>query len=466
MIISKSIPEINYKKQQPVGLTVKQTPFRGIHKSQISDIDFACTRMFKLQLGNFETPKHLHDWAAQQRDNLFMRSFMTNVENGANELRTLYLAPWKKFLKTNEKFANNSTLSYIVYQGITKDLKNNNREVPPVFNEDVLMKTVKQIEDKLYVDKTYSFNFNRLYRLNLRAEAVNTVQNDETSSNKDVGRWVKINSRERDPNNYVKNQETLRALSAKTWCTKDTHTAVYLNKGDFYVYLVNNEPKLGVNVVHGEINEVRDALNCEVLKPHNLEILDKFMKSNNFNKTEHFEEKYDKCLSYKKIYEHIGQEIKDKNYEAILNYFGYGASKNSDGMLKIKSYSTPKEMDWCEMDVDENDMFQHISRIEYDADFSKSDLTSLHSLKTIGGSLHTENSKLDSLGNLESVGGNAYLSTTRLKDISSLKFVGKNLNAYGSSITADMIKDVHVLGETEGLKIVEPKTPFLTLLAK
>ncbi len=55
-----------------------------------------------------------------------------------------------------------------------------------------------------------------------------------------------LTSKQNDPVHFSSNVEKLKSLSHKSRCTKSYNAEPYLSKGDFHIYIENDEPKLGV----------------------------------------------------------------------------------------------------------------------------------------------------------------------------------------------------------------------------
>ncbi len=144
------------------------------------------------------------------------------------------------------------------------------------------------------------------------------------------------------------------------------------------------------------------------------------------------------------LQENLSEYRKNKDYQAVLNYFGIETKENEDGSLTLSRYSQPEKGITFEMlGIDENEMFQNVSEIEGDGDFLNSSLKSLYNCKKIGGNVRCSTSKLETLGGLVEVGGNLNLEHSDVKSLGDLEYVGGGANFKGSKNTStDNLKHI------------------------
>lgn len=109
-------------------------------------------------------------------------------------------------------------------------------------------------------------NFSNLYYSGL------AIYNNKISDTSDInfsnlntyskGKWIRFDSKKRNPECYADNVQRLSSLVQDTpWCTKQLASA-HLEQGDFYVFVdTNNNPHVAVKMNGKEIDEVRGLKN-------------------------------------------------------------------------------------------------------------------------------------------------------------------------------------------------------------
>ncbi len=98
---------------------------------------------------------------------------------------------------------------------------------------------------------------------------------DRKSSNSldidDNKSWIRIDSKQRDPENYQKNKEKLMRFSTATgWCiAQESYANDYLSKGDFWLYLENEKPRVAIRLSDDKkVEEIRGYHNNKDLKKY------------------------------------------------------------------------------------------------------------------------------------------------------------------------------------------------------
>ncbi|MDR2233996.1 MAG: hypothetical protein LBE56_12865 [Tannerella sp.] len=80
-------------------------------------------------------------------------------------------------------------------------------------------------------------------------------------------------------------------------------------------------------------------------------------------------------------------------------------------------------------------LFNTISVIEEDANFSNSQITSLGNLQRIGGNAYFRNSQVTDLGNLKRIGGDAYFTSSQVTDLGNLQSIEGDAYFRNSQVT-------------------------------
>ena len=224
---SVSAPKIAPLKRDTVS-------FKGdgavMKKSDFSGIDFAVVERYKAPIEKFKTKEDFQKWCNNEiKKNILSKDFKGRQEETTIQRKAM-LNEWTQYiLKENSGY--NDATKLLILDSITKDLKPNNDNLPPVLNKGVLADCIQEIEENLKTNKKYLFNLNKMYQSKLSNFYLEDTDTGETET-----KWVKILSKKHDPNNFEANVDKLKVLSHKSWCTKSYNAKPYLSQGDFYVY--------------------------------------------------------------------------------------------------------------------------------------------------------------------------------------------------------------------------------------
>jgi len=405
--------------------------FCAIKKSSLKDFDLACTNMFKAPLAKFRSLEDFKLWTKEELEKLFNFDSYKGPNKDVTVERNKILQEWKDYLQEeNNIYINDPALSSIIFSAIVKDLGKNDANLPPLLNKGVLANTVDQIGKRLKMEGTYQFNFNKIYQNNLRMYYTKDIESLQTLNGSAIEGWIKIPSKDNDPENFNENVKKLKSLSHKSWCTKSTHAETYLSDGDFCIYYEKGYPKVGIRFKKGYIIEIQgEENNCKIPVLY-LEEIKRFIDKNKFKGKEadiKITEINKEELETLKL--DIKESIDKKDYKKILEYFGIEVKVLEDKTLEISHYKQPfHDVSFKDLGIDENDLFKNISRIEGNADFSKSQMEDLGNLQSIGGDADfSRKSLVKNLGNLRSIGGNADFSfNNKIKTLDGLQSIGGN----------------------------------------
>ena len=106
-------------------------------------------------------------------------------------------------------------------------------------------------------------------------------------------------------------------------------------------------------------------------------------------------------------------KIDIKSAQDIFNTFGIDTKIRKDGKLIISHYTQPKNSNFNELGIDEDELLKNVAEIEGDADFLGSNATTLGSIESIEGDLDIINSSIEDLGELKYIGGDAWFTGWR-----------------------------------------------------
>lgn len=399
-------------------------PYFGMKNCDLSPFDLACARKFKYLIEPFNTKENFLNWVEQNlRKKTNLNSYKNESEMVQSGIRNL-LGDWKNHLNTASYYKNNPSLSLVIFDSITKDISANSHSYPPVLCKKVLIKTVKQLENMLRKNPKENFNFGKMYQQNLCSEYSKVVFETVRDSNGlEKGLWVKIHSKEHSSKNFNENVKKLQALSYKNWCTRVLDGAQkYLNMGDFYVYLENNKPKTLISFSDDEIFSIEGKKNNRRIPLDYIDILNSFINKNKFKGFEtEIRNAEEAVLQIKDIHQKFSQDFKNKQYTNILKYLGFEVNVLEDHMIELTSFMQPKYFTFEELGIDENELFKKIKIIANDADFSKSKVTDLGTLQSIGRNAFFDNISRIS-GNVANIGGYV-CSGGKIRDKNDLQFL-------------------------------------------
>ena len=230
--------------------------FGAMKKNEFKGIDLAVVEKFKAPIEKFNSNEDLQNWAGDKAKTIAEKDFGGRQQETKIQRKAM-LKEWADYV-LNENDAYTNTTALLILNAITKDLKPDNDNIPPVLNKGVLADCIYKINEHTKSDPKYLFDLNKMYQNKLR---VFYLGETETDTGKTDTKWVIIPSKEHDPENFEANVEKLKTLSYKTWCTKNNNAKPYLTEGDFHIYLENGKPKLGVSFVSNEIKEIQGERN-------------------------------------------------------------------------------------------------------------------------------------------------------------------------------------------------------------
>ena len=425
-----SYPNLSPLKQDTVsfkGTVLKKSDFKGT--------DLAVIEKYKPNIQQFKSKEDLQTFA----ENEFLKLRKTDFKGRQPETivqRRAMLQEWMHYvIKENDAYSNVQKL--IILSAITKDLKPNNDTIPPVLNKGALAQTVTELEEKLKANPKENFDFNKMYQNNLRTSFMKDSATGETMTG-----WIVIPSEKNDPENFEKNEEKLKTISHKSWCTKSLKAETYLSEGDFHVYLENGQPKLGVRFVGDKVKEIQGERNNGKIPPKYFKTFEAYKKKNKFamcNSAEYqFKEAVEKQKQVEIVKNKLGEKLKLKTIDdanAILNQFSIPTKITKDGIVITDDYRCYNSGLWFDdIGINENDLFKFIYKIEGDAIFGDKNVTHLGNLHSIGGDAYFRFSQVMNLGNLKEIKRGAFFSHSSLTDLGKLEKIGGEANFSNSKI--------------------------------
>lgn len=438
--------------------------FCALKKSALKSFDLECVNRFKAPIETFNSIEHLHKWATNKLKDTLKPAKYRAEDYVITAERIDILETWENFLTKDKDYKNNPTLSLIIADGITHNLSNTNKDIPPILYPKALLETIRQIRKNMSEIKGYSFNFEKTYTANLRKNVAKDI-NSITNSNET--KWVKIPSADNDNANFDMNVEKLKILSHRTWCTKFTHARPYLSAGDMYIYLEKGQPKVCIRMINDSIDEIQGKKNNgqipldeidNVIELINKEGLDPRLINTNIKNAKKTKKEF---LQLKKDLKPL---IKENNTKEILALFHIKADFDENGKLTISHFDQPSKFyTFKELGLNEETLFKGLKKIERHAIFSHSTLKILDDLEEIGQNADLSNSSITKLPKLKSIGGMAKLSDSKLKEAPLLESIGfdtwlsncKDINLYSlKTIEGNLYNTDSEIRELPNLELV------------
>ncbi len=404
--------------------------FGAMKKSQFKSLDLACVETFKAPIQQFNTHADLNAWAATKLLPKFELEQYHNKNYDETKERLERLQCWTEYLGRKDNFYDeHPAQALFIFNSITKDIKPNNREMPPIFDAAVLAKTVENFD--------INSNFKKAYENNLRI--YNMSLGDEVDTGETETKWVRIPSKYNDRENFEANVVKLKMLSHRSWCTKSSQAGPYLEKGDFHIYLKNGQPKAGIRLIFNRIAEIQGEKNNSVVPFRYVDKIDEYIKEHKFN-TDNvrwgIEQAKEQREDFDKLNSEIAELIKNNDYDAVLKIAEIEVTYE-DGKRVLSNYGQPlNDCNWQELGVNENKLLKDVVKIKGWARFEDSTATDLSKLEYIGGDVYfNKRSHITDLSNLKYIRGNAEFEKSKVNDLSSLEYIGGNANFKGTDVT-------------------------------
>ncbi len=400
--------------------------FYGMKKNQFNGIDALVVDKFKAPIEKFRTVDYLYDWADNQCDEVLEKDYYGRTPETIAQ-RIAILDEWKDYFE-NENKEYSPTEKLIILKGITKELKPNNDNIPPVLNKGVLANTIFNLKEDLKENPKLNFDFAKTYTNNLRIFYMEEIKSEDGET-----RWVVIPSKKNDAENFDKNVEKLKTLSHSSWCTKSNNAEPYLTQGDFHIYLENGQPKLGVRFEGDTIVEIQGEKNNTKIPVKYLSNFNEHIKGKNYSlsKTANKEIKEAEILKEKidAIKKDIEPSIKENDYKKIFEHFGIEVNVLENGRFELSHFEEPEGITYDDLGINEDNLFKNVYKIKGNAKFCRSTMTNLRDLKEIDGDADFSFSKFKTLGGLEKIRGNADFSYNfNLEDLGNVREIGGDLN--------------------------------------
>lgn len=412
--------------------------FGSMKKSAFSGLELCFVNKFQAPIEKWNSKSDLDNFAQEKLDALTSNKKLDSprfCKNCVWEDKTRIVSEWINNLVNGEKKLGPAE-SFFILNSIFQNLAYDIDTVPVEFDKETLYKTIDEIEKTVSKDRRAEFNFDKMYRTNLRQKYIQEEMKLQNIPSENLHPfWIKISSENiNSKDEFNETVKKFKAISSPLWCTTNDNKARSIIENDkFYIYLDEKETKLGIRQTHDRIFDVQGKLNNFIIPLDVVEPLKE--KIDELDKKTSAESKFDfyykNALLAKKILNDIPNAIYEKDYEKIWEYLEMEPEKLPDGNYSIKNYiGYPLALKYfSKYGINEKDFFEKIVKIEGDAHFGLGQTTSTHNIKEIAGDANFIGTKIESLGKIEKVGKKLNLNNSNIKDLGNLKEVGGELNA-------------------------------------
>jgi hypothetical protein len=325
-----------------------------------------------------EIDEHEADPRTQQAIQVFKndpKSAKKILLKAINEDKKISFDRWWEYMSD---YTNSPAFFYSMLNPMIESSPSEQKNGPPPANR----KAIALIKDEIQNKGVTQMNI-------LKKFVKNSFKLDEKDSKDDIievgddKKWIRIDSKLRDPENYKKNQEKLMRYATGTgWCIARNHYSdLYLSKGDFWLYFEKDKPKIAIRLVgnsskgENKVAEIRGLHNKEKNSDPYWEQVTTFLHNTDFDYGEnsHYQRLrgiLEKNIDLKKlevedpqkfqeIYNgflnaivqdptQLGQMSKEnrKNYPELTQYAAKGYEKRIDILLKEIENLPPKDLNY------------------------------------------------------------------------------------------------------------------------
>ena len=412
--------------------------FGAVKKSHLTGLTLACACIFKAPLEKFHSEYDLSNWAEENLQLLFENAeVLDNLPQRAQRMQQ-----WRNYFRGNDGYILPPPAALVIFNSIIKDLRPDNKKLPPPVNVDVINKTILEIEKAITEDNKYTFNFCKQYQKNLNLYFLKSSYSE--LDNENTG-WVFIPSQSHDLEHFEDNINKLMLFSYKTWCTKSFNAPFYLAGGDFHIYMEKGNPKAVIRMYNDYIIEIQGEKNDKTIPCRYLKVIENRINSKHLTVTPKIQdllkEAYLLDTRLAQIKKDLAQAIENNDIIQIFSYFNMQCEKENicSYLLKkimaffsgksysrgyeLKNFFEPEDFTLAELGINENDLFKKITKIKRDAVFTHSSVTNLGAVEYIGGSLSLYKSSVSCLGNLKYIGKNLNFKDSPLTHTGKLQMV-------------------------------------------
>ena len=251
--------------------------FSSMKASAFKGMDYFCMRKLKAPIEKFDALKDFQRWALERLKNKFLEAEYGGRGKNTGVERKDIMNQWLQGMLTNTR-KYTYAFALVVLQNIIHGLKPDNDDLPVIYNDNALTKTMEEISGKVEQNKDASISFRNIYKKHLLSLLPQT-------KNKDDENWVIIKSIPHDPKHYEDNITRLQLLSHRSWCTKTSTARMHLMYGDIHILLEKGQPRVALRFFDDVVDEVQSIGNRGI-NPKDIDVVEKYVETNGFKLSE------------------------------------------------------------------------------------------------------------------------------------------------------------------------------------
>lgn len=261
----------HFQNSKLLNVSIQDTvSFGMMKKSAFKGIDLGVVNRYKAPIEKFNSNEDFQKWCFEKRKKDYdLLSFYMALDEVATEDRGEILETWNKYLN-KEKTSYTESQKLLISEGVVKDLKPTNTNLPPHLDKTILKNTMDELEEIYLKDKNSNVSFHENYIKNLKAPYIKDLKADKNG--KKSG-WIIIPKTGYWDKNYDESLKKLQLFSYKTWCTKSHRAGSYITKGPIHIYLDKEKPKIAVRYDGDEIVEIQSEKNTPDISDKHIPIL-------------------------------------------------------------------------------------------------------------------------------------------------------------------------------------------------
>ena len=227
--------------------------FSAMKASDFCGVDYFCMRKLKAPIEKFNTKTDFQRWALERLKNRFLEAEFGGRGKNTKIERKDIINQWLQGMLTNTR-KYTYAFALVVLQNIIHGLKPDNDDLPVIYNDNALTKTLDEIHDTVLNNKEAPISFKNTYKKHLLSLL-------PQMKNKSDENWIIINSIPNDPLHYEDNITRLQLLSHRSWCTKTSNARMHLMYGDIHILLEKGQPRVALRFFEDEIDEIQSIGN-------------------------------------------------------------------------------------------------------------------------------------------------------------------------------------------------------------
>lgn len=446
---------INLNSNPIANLNRSSINFCAMKKSQFNGIDLMMVKQLKAPIQSFNSNEDFQNYCQTILNEKYLgkkniEKLSYSLDEEAQIHKKAILNEWVNYI-TIENTAYTPAIQLMILSSLTKNLSIETNHLPAVLDKRKLADTIQEISENASKQKNYTCNFDKVYRNKL----LTTTFENETQLDKNLNGWVRIPSKENDPQNFKDNVKKLQILSHETWCTKTYNAEPYLAAGDFHIYFENGKAKLGLRFNDGILEEIQGEKNNGFIPFLYSETLTKYIEENKFKVSTPLQDKIDYADSQKHFYDSIGEEaIKSKDLEKILPFYDFNFEKDANGMMIIDYFNgnfgmAVRPLSLEEIGIKLDDILAKTIRVKNNFKIPFNDCSSTGNIEEIGGNFTDNYSKIKTLGKIKRIGKNLNAECAfELKSLGDLKYVGGDVRLPYFKDFKDKVLNLDYIGGT------------------